>query len=178
MGRSHWTLVLPAVVVVLTGASACGSADPDPVAPVAQSVSPTAATAAPTTASKPQPVPNGTYFTTATRERAKAAGFDDALIEEAYGPDGTLEIVLRLQNGLWTQLADYDGAALDLGDAGSYRFEADQMVMTSTSTGCPGCVGVMDVTFDGRQLTLQYADRTAHTSTERLMVEHTYTLKG
>lgn len=175
MERSHWALPA-AVVVVLTCSSACVADDPAPVAPVSQSVSSPPLTPTPVL-NEPQPIPDGTYSTTATRERAEAAGFDKTVIDQAYGPDGTLEIVLRLQNGLWTQLATYDGVALEPGDEGSYEFEADKMVLTSTSAGCPGCVGVVDFTFDGQRLALQFADPEKHDPVERLMTEHSYTLQ-
>jgi len=134
------------------------------------------AAAEPEDAITPAPVPDGTYVAQTTGAEALALGLTDPQIEEIYGPDGLLEITLRLLGGNFTQYADYTTPGVpEPGDSGTYRFEGGQFIFTSTSPGCPGCVGVMDSTFDGSQLTLRFSDSETADPIARLIMEHDFT---
>lgn len=184
MKRTAWKwLALPIALVT----TACGSDDQADATPAA------AASSSPTTAAdssdahephdafSPGPVPNGTYTVQATRAEAEAKGFTDEQIEEMYGPDGTLQITLKFADGQYSHLADYTPGVPEPGDVGTYRFDAGHLVMTSASSGCPGCVMTLDLAFDGQQLSLWLvesesgpADLLGDTFDERLMLEHDF----
>jgi hypothetical protein len=89
-----------------------------------------------------------------------------------------LQISLKFGGGHWTQFAEYTPGIPEPGDVGTYRVDVDKLVMTSASEGCPGCVGVLDWTFDGGRLDLRYTKPAEHDIIERLMTEHEYTKVG
>lgn len=118
--------------------------------------------------------PEGTYVASATLATARAAGFTNRQIRSAYGPDGSLGITIKFVGGHWTQLADYTPGVPEPGDAGTSRVTGNTLVTTSSSQGCPDCVGELFWSFNGRRLTLQYTQPMEHTALQRLMTEHTY----
>lgn len=152
-------------VVLVAGCGGSGEAD-DPGAE-SSTESPTSAGA---TASD---FPVGTYVATATREQALAKGFDDALIAELYGPDGSVIIKLKFLDGRWTQFVNDEGQPPEPGDLGTYRSVDGLLEMTSESQGCPGCVGLVDWVLDADTLSVRFAED-GHPDDERLMVEHDY----
>jgi len=100
--------------------------------------------------------------------------FTDTFPDDVCGP----RVTLTLREGLWTQVAEFTSGVPETGDQGRYRFENGNLVLTSTSPGCTGCVGVLDWQFDGRKLSLRFDDSKRHPDIERLMTEHVCTRTG
>jgi len=159
------------VLAALVGPSLSSSTDPNrPPAPPAEQPEPSRASAADTH------FPEGTYSVTATRAEGRAKGFTDRQITKAYGADGKLDLTLAMFNGRWTQLAEFTSGTTQVADEGTYRIDrSGHLVMTSTSPGCTGCVGVLQWSLDGRKLTLTFTEPSEHPSEERLITEHLYT---
>jgi TRAP-type transport system periplasmic protein len=101
-------------------------------------------------------IPTGRYLRTITLADAEALGVDPGFIDEAIGPDGQLDITLQYDTDTWLQQDDADGdGVFTHGDHGTYDYDDDgRLVTTSESSGCRGCVGVLDWSFYDDILTL------------------------
>ena len=125
--------------------------------------------------------PTGTYTVLANRAEALAKGFNNRQINNAYGADGELFLTLtfRAEDHHWIQAGEFTPGITEVGDRGSYRIDQEgHLVLTSTSPGCPGCVGVLRWDFDGQKLTLAFIEPDKHPAEERLITEHTYQKTG
>ena len=101
-------------------------------------------------------IPAGRYERTVTLAEAEALGADPGFIDEAIGPDGELGITVEFDADTWLQQQDDDGdGVFTHGDHGTYDYDDDgQLVTTSESSGCRGCVGVFDWSFADGTLTI------------------------
>jgi hypothetical protein len=171
MLRTHTSLRFGAALSTIVTIAACGSA-------ALQATSPAPGTSPAATASPENGFPDGTYATTATRAEAKAKGFTDGQITEGYGTDGTLAITFKFAGGHWTQLAEYKPGVPEPGDRGTYRFVDGALELTSHSSGCTGCVSLLDWDLAGNTLTLRYQDKPAHDWVMDLLTEHAFTKVG
>jgi TRAP-type transport system periplasmic protein len=130
--------------------------EPTPVAAcgtpaVSGDVAPTTAAGGTTSAT----IPSGTYHRTITRADAEALDVDESFVAAEIGPDDELAVAFEFtDDGRWTQLADYSGTgALESGDFGTYAYDDEgRLVITSNSSGCRGCVGVIEWTLDDEVL--------------------------
>ena len=101
-------------------------------------------------------IPTGRYERTVTLAEAEALGADPGFIDAAIGSDGELDTTYEFDSGTWlAQLDENDDGVFTHGDHGTIEYDDDgQLVTTSESTGCRGCVGVIDWSFADGTLTL------------------------
>jgi len=154
------------LLAVLTG---CGDDSPASTTPAVSSETAGAAAA----------IPDGSYAKTVTADQAKAMGITDKSFLRQLGEDETTSFVYKFQGDRWTQFV-VEGAP-EPGDLGPLEYDAnDDVVMTSESDGCPGCVYTYDWSLDGDKLTLTLV---GHDSTDtpedvvivRFITEGTFT---
>lgn len=101
---------------------------------------------------------DGTYVRTVVRAEAIAAGFDAPMVDEMLGPDGEMPLTFKFQGDRWTIFVTDDTGVIEMGDGGTQGIDDDgQLVQTSESEGCPGCVIILDWAVDGDTLTLKCA---------------------
>lgn len=128
-------------------------------------------------------IPDGTYTKTATMAHAKRLGLPRDRATEMLGRDGELHVELRIVGDDFSQSSDDGDAPLTQGDGGTTTYDGDgNLVATSTSTGCSGCVATVAWSLEGDRLTLKILDTTeAGDPTEllisRLVYEGKWTLQ-
>lgn len=164
--------------LLLVGCSSTTGTHPQPP----RSATPTAGVSSgqPAEASSPsKAIPNGTYSTEVLRAAEVRRGFPATLVDQLIRPEGT-KVELKLRDDHWLQFAaDPSSGALVQGDGGSTRYsQLGMVVLTSDSSGCPGCVATFRWSFDGHYLTLAFVtlsgDPTNDSRDERIMTEHRY----
>jgi hypothetical protein len=156
-------------LLLLAALAGCGDDNPAPTTPAVSSETADAAAV----------IPDGSYAKTVTVDQAKAMGITDKSFLRQLGKDETTSFVYKFQGDRWTQFV-VEGAP-EPGDLGPLEYDAnDDVVMTSESDGCPGCVYSYDWSLDGDQLTLTLV---GHDSTDtpedvvivRFITEGTFT---
>jgi TRAP-type C4-dicarboxylate transport system substrate-binding protein len=104
-------------------------------------------------------IPPGTYSRVILRDEAIAEGFDPELVDAMLGPDGELPEAIEITTDGWVHHVTNDAGFSEVGDLGTYSYDEDgRLVLTSESTGCPGCVAVVDWTLANGILTLKFGD--------------------
>lgn len=97
-------------------------------------------------------IPEGSYAKTVSREQALAAGVPST----DFGDATELRITYRFKDGRWLQLANYGGGPDTVGDRGTYVYDGQgRLLITSDSSGCDGCRGVVEWSMDGDVLTME-----------------------
>jgi hypothetical protein len=97
-------------------------------------------------------IPLGTYAKTETREDLMAEGTDETVLDQAFPGVEEIRVTWKLEDGRWTQFANYDGQNDEPGDLGTYTYdEAGRWVITSESSGA---VNAIEWNFDDGVLTL------------------------
>jgi hypothetical protein len=156
-------------LLLLAALAGCGDDNPAPTTPAVSSETADAAAV----------IPDGSYAKTVTVDQAKAMGITDKSFLRQLGEDETTSFVYKFQGDRWTQFV-VEGAP-EPGDLGPLEYDAnDDVVMTSESDGCPGCVYSYDWSLDGDRLTLTLV---GHDSTDtpedvvivRFITEGTFT---
>ena len=98
-------------------------------------------------------IPDGSYAKTVTVAEAKAMGITDQSFLRQLGEDGKTSFVYKFQGDRWTEFVVEE--VPEPGDGGTLEYDAnDDVVMTSESDGCPGCVYTYDWSLVGDELTL------------------------
>jgi hypothetical protein len=173
-----WGVVF-ATVLVLTG---CSSGAPSvATVPTTAAAGIVRSSVSPSAGGASFPIPNGTYKTTATRREALAKGFTTKEIDRYYGPDGKLPYSLVFDNGSYHDIVESDSGLEEVGDLGTYTAAERVLVMTSKSSGCPGCVYTWRWSFDGKVLSLKLlsgSEGPADLRNVRLVAEHDYMKVG
>ena len=89
-------------------------------------------------------------------------GITDKGFLSQLGEDGTTSFVYKFQGDRWTEFVVEE--VPEPGDLGTLEYDAkDDVVMTSESDGCPGCVYTYDWSLVGDELTLRLV---GHESTD------------
>lgn len=139
-----------------TSSSAAGGAD----------ATPTAVTSDAGAAESPTPewdgpvIPDGTYAQVRTAADAKRLGIPRNRAAELLGDDDEFHGELKIAGDAWAQFGD-DGGSMSIGDEGTATYDADgHWVITSASTGCPGCVSTYDWSLEDDRLRLTMLDTT------------------
>lgn len=102
-------------------------------------------------------IPPGTYSRVILRDEAIAEGFDADLVDALLGPDGELSQAIEITTDGWVHHVTNDAGFSEVGDLGTYSYDEDgRWVLTSESTGCPGCVAVVDWALTNGILTLKF----------------------
>lgn len=98
-------------------------------------------------------IPDGNYAKTVTVAEAKLMGITDQDFLSQLGTDGMTTLVFKFAGLRWTEFVVEE--APEPGDLGTLKYDANQnVVMTSASEGCPGCVYTYDWSMVGDKLTL------------------------
>lgn len=98
-------------------------------------------------------IPDGSYAKTVTVSQAKAMGITDQDFLDQLGEDGRTTFVYKFQGARWTEFVVED--VPEPGDLGTLEYDAKgDVVMTSASDGCPGCVYTYHWSVVGDELTL------------------------
>ncbi len=134
--------------------TACGGGEGESTIAPAQQDQASPDTAAPADAAG---LPDGSYEHTATVEEAVANGFSRQEASAAFGPDGELPITFVFDGGTWQHIVVDDNGTSEVGDFGTYVIEGNELITTSQSDGCRGCVGTYEYSFDGEVLSLTLA---------------------
>jgi TRAP-type C4-dicarboxylate transport system substrate-binding protein len=109
--------------------------------------------------SSAETIPPGTYSRVILRDEAIAEGFDPELVDAMLGPDGELPEAIEITPDGWLHHVTNDAGFSEVGDLGTYTYDEDGLlVLTSESTGCPGCVVVVDWTLTNGILALKFGD--------------------
>lgn len=160
--RTIFGLTVSALIV-----AGCSGDEPvaAPPAPAAESTATPDATSEPdgTTESTDEwageTIPPGTYSRVATREQGLEMGLAEDLLDAMTGPDGEVPLDFEVGDGQWKVYVTNDAGIRELGDLGTHSYDAEgRWVTVSESSGCPGCVGVVEWTLVGDILTLTIAD--------------------
>lgn len=104
--------------------AACGGDDPAPQA----------------TAADGDAIPAGRYVKVLDRDTAVERGIDPEVVDEMLGTDGEIVIVLEIEDGRWTQHERLADGSEEVGDLGTFTYDAEVWVTVSESGGCRGCV--------------------------------------
>jgi hypothetical protein len=100
-------------------------------------------------------IPDGRYARTLTAADAEAAGLSSDLAKEFLGSDGELPVAFVFDGDRFQHLVTNDAGVEELGDLGTLSYDEEgRIVMTSESTGCPGCIGEFEWTIEADSLTL------------------------
>jgi len=124
-------------------------------------------------------IPDGSYAKTATLAEAKAMGITDQSFRSELGKDGKTTYVLKFRGDRWTHFVVEE--VPEPGDLGTLAYDAKgNVVMTSASDGCPGCVNTYDWSLVGDELTLklvghQSADTPEEEAIDRFVTEGAFT---
>jgi hypothetical protein len=144
---------LASAVLFVTGGCSSGSGVEEGTA--AEATGPSTPEAVPD-AVESDVIPLGTYVKTETREDLTAEGVEESVLDQTFPGIDEIRITWKLEDGRWTQFANYDGQTDEPGDLGTYTYDDDdgRWVLTSESSGCPGCVNAVEWSFAGGVLTL------------------------
>ncbi len=116
-----------------------------------------------------QVIPDGSYAKTVTVAEAKAMGITDQSFLRQLGEDETTSFVYKFQGDRWTQFVVEE--VPEPGDGGPLEYDAkDDVVMTSESDGCPGCVYTYDWSLIGDKLTLALVGHESTDSPEDVVI--------
>ena len=116
---------------------------------------PTVATADPSPRAS---IPDSNWRRVVTRSEAVALGLDRDFLRDNFGDADRLPLVLSFVGGLYSQSGRYPGG-WSVGDAGAVAYDdAGRLVLTSTSSGCPGCTVTVDWRIVGDDLRLEDVD--------------------
>ena len=164
-------LAAVAVAAVLSGCTGSAGA-----APAARS---TSVASSPTAAAPTHRIPDGAYSTVVTRQEELAKGFARPFVDSMIGKDGRIPVTIKLTGASWSIFDVLDDGTVDHGDQGVVRYTpSGDLVLDSTSVGCPHCVVTYRWHLTGNELTLVVVsltgDPTHDDRDERLMTEHTY----
>jgi hypothetical protein len=156
----------PIVLVLLIGTVLVGCSDNSQSKATGGSASLPATSGGPSTAagstSADTGIPDGNYAKTVTVAQAKAMGIKDQHFLDQLGADGTTTFVFKFAGTRWTEFVVEE--VPEPGDGGTLKYDANKdVVMTSESEGCPGCVYTYDWSLGGDQLTLRLV---GHDSTD------------
>lgn len=113
-------------------------------------------------------------------ETAEQLGVAYGVIEEAVGPFAD-ELILsyKIGDGVWAQYQAIDAGEPELGDWGTFTYDGDGNWSTvSNSTGCPGCVGVLEWSVDSDVLSLTYLPGHDEDPVSRFVTEGTWRLES
>jgi hypothetical protein len=89
-------------------------------------------------------IPASNWRKVVTRDELVAAGADRAFLREHLGPARQMPVLLALSQDVFSQSARYAGGWSG-GDAGTVSYDdKGRLVLTSSSTGCFGCVFTLD----------------------------------
>lgn len=109
--------------------------------------------ASPETADATAAIPDGSYGKTVTVKQARALGITDKYFLGQLGEDETTSFVYKFQGDRWTQFVVEQVA--EPGEGGTLEYDADDdVVMTSQSDGCPGCIYSFAWSLVGDELTM------------------------
>jgi hypothetical protein len=98
-----------------------------------------------------------------------------------FGDDGEFHVELRIAGDAYAQFGDDEDETMSVGDAGTATYDAGgNWVITSDSTGCPGCVSTFEWSLKGDRLRLKMLDTTeagdpVNVLLSRLVTEGTWT---
>ncbi len=164
---------------LLAGCSAGSGGSPDGAGAGAPA-SPSSA-AASTKTGRPVPgktIPDGTYSTVVRKSEEVKKGFKPEFVDQLLGPDGRMPTTLKLQKGLFSFFVTNDAGLAELGDTGAATYDpAGLLIMTSASSGCPGCVYFYRWTYHGTSLTLEITKKEHVPELEdgaEVVTNHTY----
>lgn len=131
-----------------------------------------ATSGAPASASGGETVPDGTYAKSVTVTDAKTAGIrDEDFLRNNFGDDGSTTMSFKFEGDRWTLFVTPSGGAPEPGDLGSMKYdEHGDVVLTSESEGCPGCIHAYDWHLDGNQLTLTIVEHESSDPPEDLAI--------
>jgi hypothetical protein len=155
--RITYSAVALAAAALLAG---CGEAASEGAGP-----HPTTSGASPIDTPSPEwtgeVIPDGTYVKTRTTADAKRLDIPKDAAAVLLGQDGEFHVELRIAGDAFAMLSDDGDEALSQGDGGTATYDADgNWVLTSDSTGCPGCVQTFAWSLKGDRLTLRMLDPT------------------
>ena len=159
------------VAAVLSGCSGSTGAAP--------AAHPTSVASSVTAVAPTHRIPDGTYSTVVTRHEEVAKGFARPFVDSMIGKDGRIPVTIKLAGASWSLFDVLDDGSVDHGDQGVVRYTpSGDLVLDSTSVGCPHCVVTYRWRLTGDMLTLVFVSETGKASTdyrqERLMTEHSY----
>ena len=102
-------------------------------------------------------IPRSNWRKVVTREQLVAAGADRAFLRENLGSAQRLPVLLALSGDVFSQSGRYAGGWSG-GDAGKLAYDdAGRLVLTSSSTGCTGCVFTLHWRIEAGELHLSDA---------------------
>lgn len=182
---------LTALCIVGTSAAllgGCGSGDPEPATDQTRTsmTTTTAAATTPmetgaTTAPDGSAIPDGVWSKRTTEADAIALGIPRERLIELFGADGWSRIELRVKGQDVAQYGEEPDGTLVLGDSMTSAYDRDgNLVLTSRSEGCPGCVATFGWTVKDDVLTLRLLDAGAvdvdpsEIQASRLVMEGTF----
>ena len=140
---------LASAVLFVTGGCSSGSGVEEGTA--AEATGPSTPEAVPD-AVESDVIPLGTYVKTETREDLTAEGVEESVLDQTFPGIDEIRITWKLEDGRWTQFANYDGQTDEPGDLGTYTYDDDgRWVITSESSGV---FNAIEWSFDGGVLTL------------------------
>ena len=125
-------------------------------------------------------IPAGLYTRHMTpqeaRMNAQRVGLPRKDVKGALGPaTQDLAFSFKVGDGVWAQYSAFDGGEAELGDSGTFTYDADGNWSTvSNSTGCPGCVLVYRWSMTGSGLTLTTEPGYDEDPIARFVTEGTY----
>jgi hypothetical protein len=119
-------------------------------------------------------LPDATWFRVAAEARAAALGVPERAMAEHLGEDGRLPLALTVLDGTWAITITGDTGEVEVDDFGTAAYDEDgDLVMTSASSGCPGCRAVLRWREAGHDLVIGSADERLG-PVERLVTEGTW----
>ncbi len=161
-----------ALLVLAVGAGACGTRDSsdEPAEEVA-----TTPSTSPATGTDQEDggatIPDGTYTKVVTMPDADRLGLSRDTALEFLGEDGELNVELTIDGDDYAQFSDDGDAPLTQGDGGTAAYdEAGNWVITSDSSGCPGCVTTWAWSLEGPVLSLEMIETTEAGDPENVLI--------
>ena len=123
-------------------------------------------------------IPDAEWRRVVTREQFVRAGADDSFLAETFGRSERLPVSLKFSGVAFTQSSRNPGGWV-VGDIGTVTYAPDgRLVLTSTSSGCIGCIGSMTWRIRGNQLVLDDFHGTPPDPVARVLVEGVWTRFG
>ena len=96
---------------------------------------------------------------------------DKEFLRNNFGEDGKTTFVYKFAGDRWTLFVTPGGGAPEPGDGGPLTYdEQGDVVLTSESDGCRGCVYIYDWQLDGDVLTLTIVGHESSDGPEGLVV--------